>query len=263
MGQMDGKIVLITGGGDGIGKACALTLAREGAKVAVTDINEVTAAQTANEINEAGGEAMAVQHDVTQESRWQEVVAAIEEKWGGLNVLVNNAGIGIHANIVTMSLEDWRMQTAVNLDSVFLGTKHAIPAMRRSGQQGSIINMSSAAGLRGAPGLSGYSATKGAVKLFTKSVALECANNGDNIRVNSVHPGIIETGIWPGATDSESRMSAKAFGERSVPLGYSANPQVVADGVLFLASDQSAYMTGSELVIDGGLTAGTVSPRPI
>jgi NAD(P)-dependent dehydrogenase (short-subunit alcohol dehydrogenase family) len=263
MGQVAGKIALVTGGGEGIGKASALTLGREGAKVAVTDINEDTAAQTAAEIVAAGGDAMAMQHDVTEEARWQDVVAAVEEKWGGLQVLLNNAGIAIVADTVTMSLEDWRKQTAVNIDGVFLGVKYAIPAMRRAGKGGSIINLSSVAGLRGAPGLSGYAATKGAVKLFTKSVALECARNGDNIRVNSVHPGIIETNIWPRMSGGGNEMNPVAIGERSVPLGASAGPQVIADGVLFLASENSAYMTGSELVIDGGLTAGTMSSRPV
>ncbi len=257
MGQLDGRIALVTGGGEGIGKASALTLGREGAKVAVTDINEDTAAAVAGEIAAAGGEAIAIQHDVTDEERWKIVVQTIEDKWDGLHILLNNAGIAIVATTIEMSLEDWRKQTAVNIDGVFLGVKYAIPAMRRAGAGGSIINLSSVAGLRGAPNLSGYAATKGAVKLFTKSVALECARAGDNIRVNSVHPGIIETAIWPRMTGGSNDLNPVEIGRRSVPLGSSAGPQVIADGVLFLASDASAYMTGSELVIDGGLTAGT------
>ena len=197
MGQVQGKVALVTGGASGIGAAVAELLAREGASVAVTDIDELRGPELVAGVRKAGHEAIFLHQDVTSEARWVEVVAEIEKRYGRLDILVSNAGIGIGVpSIVDMSLEDWRLQTAINLDGVFLSVKHCLPAMRRGGAGGSIILMSSLAGLRGSPGLSGYSATKGAVRLFAKSIAMECASVGDGIRVNSVHPGIIDTPIW-------------------------------------------------------------------
>ena len=195
------------------------------------------------------------------EARWIEVVAETERLFGGLHVLVANAGIGIMGLVVDMSLADWRRQTAVNLDGVFLSAKHGVPAIRRSGRGGSVILMSSVAGLRGSAGLAGYSATKGAVRLFAKSLALECAAARDGIRVNSVHPGIIETPIWEKlpaglAGGRNAPLDARALAAHDVPLGEAGRAADIADGVLFLASDASRYLTGSELVIDGGMTAG-------
>ena len=198
-------------------------------------------------------------HDVTSEAEWQNVVAATVEAMGGVHILVNNAGIGIGGSIVTMSLEDWQRQQAINLDGVFLGVKHCIPAMQQSGS-GSIINMSSVAGLKGASSLAAYNATKGGVRLFTKGVALECAQNRWPIRVNSVHPGIIDTPIWTKLNpefqeDGSHIIDAEAMATTAVPTGVLGLPQDIANGVLFLASDDSSYMTGTELVIDGGLSA--------
>ena len=195
-GQVEGKVALITGGASGIGAACAELLAREGAAVAVTDVDELRGPEVVAGIKKAGHQAHFLQQDVTSESRWVEVVAEVEKRFGRLDILVSNAGIGIAVpSIVEMTLADWRRQTAINLDGVFLSVKHCLPAMRRSGG-GSIIMMSSLAGLRGAAGLSGYCATKGGVRLFAKAIAMECASAGDGIRVNSVHPGIIDTPIW-------------------------------------------------------------------
>ncbi|MDB5423349.1 MAG: Dehydrogenase, partial [Phenylobacterium sp.] len=206
-----------------------------------------------------GGKAEYFHHDVTDEAAWESVIAQVKARHGRLDILVNNAGIAISGSVVEMSLADWRRQTAVNLDGVFLGVKHAIPLMRASGAGGSIINMSSVAGLKGAAGLAGYSATKGGVRLFTKAVALECANAKDGIRVNSVHPGLIETPIWlsvgeamsPGAN---APPDLDAMSAMAVPLGVKGFPEDIANGVLWLASDESRYVTGQELVIDGGLT---------
>ncbi len=256
MGQLDGRIALVTGAGEGIGRATAAKLAEAGAKVAVTDINRSAADGSAEAISAAAGQAMALEHDVCDEARWIEVVARVEETWGGLDILVNNAGIAIVGHTLDMSLEDWRRQTAVNIDGVFLGVKHGIPAMRRGGRGGSVINLSSVAGLEGSAMLTGNCATKGAVRLFTKAVALECAQDGDGVRVNSVHPGIIETRIWAKMTGGDNALNPVAIGKIAVPLGQSAGPEVVADGILFLASDAARYITGTELVIDGGLTAG-------
>ena len=258
MGQVSGKAALVTGGASGIGRATALTLGREGASVMVTDLNQAGAEAVAAAIVAAGGTAQALQHDTTDEARWQQVIADTVAAFGKLDVLVNNAGIAIVGPIETFSLDDWRKQCAFNIDGVFLGVKHAFPVMRTGGG-GSIINLSSIAGLKGnKSGLAGYSATKGAVRLFTKSAALEGAAYG--IRVNSVHPGIIETPIWdailPGGAggrnsgDLEKRVSAK------VPNGVVGQPQDIANGILHLASDASSYMNGSELVIDAGIMAG-------
>ena len=258
MGQVSGKVALVTGGASGIGKATALTLGREGAAVMVTDLDQAGAEAVAAEIVAAGGKAQAMQQDTTDEDRWQAVIAATEDAFGKLDVLVNNAGIAIAGPIETYSLADWRKQQAVNVDGVFLGVKHAFPAMRRAGG-GSIINLYSIAGLRGnRSGLGAYSATKGAVRLFTKTAALEGAK--DKIRVNSVHPGIIETPIWDAILPSgEAGRNAGDLNVRaraSVPTGVLGQPQDIANGILFLASDQSSYMSGSELVIDAGVTAG-------
>ena len=263
MGQVEGKVALVTGGASGIGAACAETLAREGAKVVLTDLDDARGEALAERLRAGGREARFLHQDVTDEDRWVAVVAETERLFGGLHVLVANAGIGILGPVLDMALADWRRQTAVNLDGVFLSVKHAIPAMRRAGRGGSIIVMSSVAGLRGSAGLAGYSATKGAVRLFAKSVALECAAERDGIRVNSVHPGIIETPIWeklpagglPGGRNAP--LDARALAAQGVPLGEPGQASDVAAGVLFLASDASRYMTGSELVIDGGRTAGS------
>jgi NAD(P)-dependent dehydrogenase (short-subunit alcohol dehydrogenase family) len=261
-GQVSGKVALVTGGASGIGAAVAETLAREGASVVLTDIDELGGAELVARIKKAGQQAVFLAHDVTSEERWVEVVRAVDEQFGRLDILVSNAGIGIAVpSIVDMSLQDWRRQTAINLDGVFLSVKHSLPLMRRSGG-GSIIMMSSLAGLRGAPGLSGYCATKGGVRLFAKAIAMECASAGDRIRVNSVHPGIIDTPIWgkiPTEATGSGRNSPIDPEERAqlvTPLGRAGHAAEVASGVLYLASDASSYVTGTELVIDGGMNAG-------
>jgi len=257
-GRVQGKVALITGGASGIGRGCAETLAAEGAVVVITDVQDTKGAEAVAAIEAAGGQAWHLHHDVTDEAAWESVVAEVRERHGRLDILVNNAGIGINASVLTMSLADWRRQTAVNLDGVFLGTKHSIPLMRASGDGGSIINMSSVAGLKGAPALAGYCATKGGVRLFTKAVAMECANAKDGIRVNSVHPGIIETPIWltvlPAGDGANAPPDLDALSTMAVPLGVKGLPQDIANGVLWLASDESRYVTGAELVIDGGLS---------
>ncbi len=262
-----GKVALVTGGGAGIGRAASIALARAGAHIVVTDINFADAQGTVQMIAAAGGSARAALLDVVSEEEWAAILQSIVEGEGALHVLVNNAGIAIGVPVTEMSLTDWRRQNAINLDGVFLGTKHAIPLMAASGG-GSIINISSVAGLQGAAGLAGYCATKGGVRLFTKAVALECAAGGTNIRVNSVHPGIIDTDIWtkeiaglvesgmPGLESPRAnRVDIEAASAISVPGGRPGLPEEVAAGIVFLASDASSYMTGTEMVIDHGLSA--------
>ena len=196
-GQVAGKVALVTGGASGIGEAVSELLALEGASVAVTDIDELRGSELVARINKAGGEATFWHQDVTSEERWIEVVAEVVARYGRLDILVSNAGIGIGVPSITqMTLEDWRRQTAINLDGVFLSVKHCLLAMRNGGRGGSIVMMSSLAGLRGGQSLAGYCATKGGVRLFAKAIAMECASIGDGVRVNSVHPGIIDTPIW-------------------------------------------------------------------
>src|SRR3981189_2503374 len=200
-GQVQGKVALVTGGASGIGEAVAELLAREGASVAVTDIDDLRGPEVVAGVKKAGHEAVFLHQDVTSEPRWVEVVAEVEKRFGRLDILVSKAGIGIAVPSITdMLLEDWRRQTAINLDGVFLSVKHCLPLMRRSSNEspggGSIIMTSSIAGLRGSATLAGYCATKGGVRLFGKAIAMECAARGDNIRVNTVHPGVIDTPIW-------------------------------------------------------------------
>ena len=223
----------------------------------VTDLDDARGQAVVAEIGGASGEAVYLHQDVSLEDSWPGVIEATERRFGRLDVMVANAGIGIMCKAVEMSLADWRRQTAVNLDGVFLSVKYAVPAMRRAGG-GSIIT-SSVAGLRGSAGLTGYCATKGGVRLFAKAVAMECAAEGDGIRVNTVHPGVIDTPIWTKISGSGGRnvpIDPNEVAKAGVPLGRVRHAQDIANGVLFLASDASTYMTGAELVIDGGMTGG-------
>lgn len=255
MGQLDGKVGIVTGAASGIGAATARVLAREGAKLILTDLDDAAGEALASEIA-----AVYRHHDVTDETGWSSVIAAAEAL-GRLDILVANAGIGIMGPAIAMSLADWRRQMAINVDGVFLTVKYGIPAMRRAGNGGSIVMLSSVAGLRGSAGLAGYSATKGAVRLFAKSMALECAQARDGIRVNSVHPGIIATPIWSKLPPdgANAGLDPCRIAEATVPIGKAGEAEDIANGILFLASDASSHMTGSELVIDGGITAGRIA----
>jgi NAD(P)-dependent dehydrogenase (short-subunit alcohol dehydrogenase family) len=269
MGRLTGRVGFVTGAASGIGRAAAIALAREGASVFITDIDMDGGRETAKIIHDAGGTATLRGQDVVEEHRWIELIGKVMRIFGRLDILVNNAGIGTGCPVTEMTLDQWNRQVAINLTGVFLGTKHSIPAMRTdkpegSYKGGSIINISSVAGIAGAPGLAGYCAPKGGVRLFTKAVAMECAAARDGIRVNSVHPGIIDTPIWEKIeaggvlTDIIPAGSNAAHADviaQASPLGYPGQPSDIADGIVFLASDESRYMTGSELVIDGGWTA--------
>ncbi len=235
-------------------------LAREGAAVVIADVDDALGNALAASIIASGGTAMFLHQDVTDEAAWPGLVDAAERAYGRLDIMVANAGIAVFGPALEMSLSEFRRQNAVNIDGVFLSIKHAVPAMRRAGG-GSIIVMSSVAGLRGSAMLAGYSASKGAVRFLSKSMALELADQNSNIRVNSVHPGIISTPIWqkaatPGGGGRNAPLDPVLLARASVPIGIPSDPEEIANGVLFLASDASRHMTGAELVIDGGMTAG-------
>ena len=250
MGRLEGKIALISGGARGQGAVEAKLFAKEAAKVLLGDVLDDEGKQVEAAIRASGGEATYVHLDVTKEADWRRAVDTVLTKYGTLNVLVNNAGILIRKGIEDTSEEEWDRIMAVNVKGVFLGIKAAIPAMRRGGG-GSIINISSTAGLVGSPyGSAAYTATKGAVRLFTKVTAIQHAK--DKIRCNSVHPGPIDTPMLQEAlADPPWRAERLA----RVPLGRIGTPEDIAYGVLYLASDESSFMTGAELVIDGGTTA--------
>ena len=248
--RLDNKVALISGGARGMGAAEAILFAGEGAKVVIGDGLEDEGRQTEAQINESGGECLFLRLDVTSESNWQDAVAATVSRFGKLDILVNNAGIFPLGTVEDTSEDLWDRVMAINAKGVFMGTKHAIPEMRKTGG-GSIINISSIAGLIGSRGAAAYSASKGAVRIFTKSTAIQYATDG--IRANSVHPGIIETPMSiPTILTTEEQRDTQI---NRTPLGRIGTADDVASGILFLASDESSFMTGSELVIDGGLTA--------
>ena len=248
--RLEYKVALISGGARGQGAAEARLFAKEGSKVVIGDILEDEGRQVEAEINELGGDCIFVNLDVTSADAWQNAVDTAVNRFGKLDVLVNNAGIFKLATVEETSAELWDEIMDINAKGVFLGTKCAIPEMRKAGG-GSIINISSVAGLIGSSNSAAYGASKGAVRLFTKATAIQYAKEG--IRANSIHPGVIETPMTESNLlgDEEARRVSIA----RHPLGRVGQPEDVAYGALFLASDESSFMTGSELVIDGGLTA--------
>jgi NAD(P)-dependent dehydrogenase (short-subunit alcohol dehydrogenase family) len=255
--RVAGKKALITGAGGGIGAATARMLARHGAQVLVTDIDGPAAAMLARSINaEVGADAaIDMQQDVTDPARWGEVIEVAAQRFGGLSVLVNNAGIAVTGSIESLSSEDWHRLFAVNLDSVFYGCKTALRIMRDS-QPASIVNISSISGLVASHNFTGYNASKAAVWMLTKSVALHCARERLDIRCNSVHPAFIDTPLLDGlaarnATPDALRQKLAA----QIPLGRIGQPDDVAYAVLYLASDESRFITAAELKLDGGLSA--------
>ena len=255
MNRVQDKVAIITGGALGIGKACALKLAEEGARVVVTDIKEEEGRQVVDAIKAAGGDAIFVRHDAASEDDWKQVIATTLATYGKLDILVNNAGVGKTTNVEDATLEDWRFLMSINLDGVFLGTKYGIEAMKK-GSGGSIINLSSILGIVGDAATASYNASKGGVRIFTKSAALHCARSGYKIRVNSVHPGYINTPMVQAAMNAAGDAAAVQHHLVSLhPVGHLGEPDDIAYGVLYLASDESGFVTGSELVIDGGYTA--------
>ena len=247
-GRVEGKVALVTGGASGIGRATALALVREGARVVISDRDADRGRGVEAEL---GGAGRFMEQDVTDEAAWVVLVDTVVSEFGGLDVLVNNAGVGGgRVPITDVSLEQWRRVNAVNLEGVFLGTREGVRVMRERG--GSIVNISSILGLVGQAQAAAYSASKGGVRLLTKSVAYECGEAGWPVRVNSVHPGYIETPLTqPILNEGDTRAGLR----RLHPIGRLGRDEDVANTVLFLASDESAFVTGAEMVVDGGYTA--------
>ena len=247
--RLEGKVVFISGGARGMGAAEARMFAREGARVGIGDLLEDEGRKVEAQINETGGECLFTPLDVTSESQWQAAISATVSRFGRLDVLVNNAAIFRPERVLETTEKMWDEVMSVNVKGAFLGTKHAIPEMRKAGG-GSIINISSGAGLVGSPRGAAYNASKGAVRIFTKAAAVQHAK--ENIRINSVHPGPIETEMFASAQDRpelRDEVVSRAL------LGRIGTVDEIAYGVLFLASDESSYVTGAELVIAGGVTA--------
>lgn len=256
MGRIENKIAIITGAAGGIGLATAELFAREGATVVMTDINIGKLEAQGRRMTAEGLTVTVEAHDVTRPDDWDRIISVTREKHGRLDILVNNAGVGHLASVEDETLEGWRRILGINLDAVFLGTQKAIAAMKAQG--GSIVNIASIEGIIGESALAAYNASKGGVRIFTKSAALHCAEQGYGIRVNSIHPGYVLTPMVIDTMESLPPEVAEAMQKdllARIPLGRLAQPGEIAQAILFAASDESSYMTGSELVIDGGYTA--------
>jgi NAD(P)-dependent dehydrogenase (short-subunit alcohol dehydrogenase family) len=250
MGRVDGKVAIITGAASGMGACEAELFAQEGAMVVATDIQIEALGENVNRIRDNGGQIISIRHDVASEESWKEVIETTINSFGKIDILVNNAGVpSKHKGILKVTLDEWNTTMSINSTGVYLGMKYAIPEMLKSGG-GSIVNISSIAGIIGSSSSTAYTATKGAVRSLTKNVAIDYAKN--KIRVNSVHPGFIVTPMIEEQLKIDER---KAFIENSTPLPYLGEPIDIAYGVLYLASDEAKYVTGTELVIDGGYIA--------
>jgi NAD(P)-dependent dehydrogenase (short-subunit alcohol dehydrogenase family) len=257
MGRLDGKVAFIAGGSIGIGAASAELFAKEGAKVAVGDIAEKEGQAFVNRLSAEGLEIMFLKLDTTNEQDWKNALDAVVKKWGKVNIVVNNAGISLGKDIEATTLDDWNHVMKINATGVFLGTKYAIQYMKGNGENNSIVNRSSIDGQIAEAGLFAYCASKGAVTILTKSAALCCGEKRYTIRVNSVHPGYVHTALTEKEA-ADSGMTPDAYFAKvgaQHPIGYIGKPSDIAYADLYLASDESMFVTGSELTIDGGWTA--------
>ncbi len=256
--RVKGKVALVTGARRGLGAAIAAMLAHEGAKVVLTDRKADGSEDVMKSIGNEGGEAVFLEHDVRSPEDWDRVIGETVKRFGKLSILVNNAGVGAGKDIEEVTLEDWRWVMSINLEGTMLGTQRAIAAMKETGG-GSIVNISSIEGLVGDSRMVAYDASKAGIVLLSRSAALQCAKKGYNIRVNTVHPGFINTKMVEGflksiAADGDVAKARRELEARH-PLGHLGEPEDVAYAVLYLASDESKFATGSELVVDGGYTA--------
>jgi NAD(P)-dependent dehydrogenase (short-subunit alcohol dehydrogenase family) len=255
MGRLEGKIALVTGAGSGLGAAISAMFVREGARVLMTDIDADSVARRAQAL---GADAAACRHDVTLPEAWDAAVAEAESRFGGLHILVNNAGIGIVGTVEDTPFAEWRRVHAIDLDSVFLGCKLALPLMARTtggAGRGAILNLSSIAGIIAAANMAAYNSAKAGVRHLTKSVALHCAKSGYRITCNSIHPTFIDTPILDGFTFGRERDETVARLARQIPVGHIGEPDDVAFAAVYLCSDEAKFVTGAELYIDGGMAA--------
>ena len=256
MKRVKNKVAIVTGGASGLGKSSAKLLAREGAKIVVSDIDEEGGKKVVQQIKEDGGEAIFIKQDVAKEDEWKNVIETTLKTFGKLHILANSAGIGLGGTVEEVTLEDWKNLIDINLNGTFLGTKYGIKGMRKTDEGGSIINFSSIEGLIGDPNLPAYNASKGGVTIFTKSAALHCTKQGYGIRINSIHPAYIWTPMVENFLKAQGDVEeGKKQLESLHPIGHLGEPDDIGYGVVYLASDESKFMTGSELVIDGGYTA--------
>ncbi|MGD9710612.1 MAG: SDR family NAD(P)-dependent oxidoreductase [Thermomicrobiales bacterium] len=267
MAELEGKVAFVTGAGSGIGRDTSLALASRGAFIWVTDFNKGAAEKTVELIEQAGGNAMALRLDVSNESEWIEAFETVGADARGLHILVNCAGKSIIGETFSMAVKDVRKILSVNVEGCFLGMKHAIPKIAQSGG-GAAINISSALAMKGVARMAAYCGSKAAILMMTKAVALECAELRNNVRVNSVHPGIVDTPAWhqhgpdevgalsESLSEGASALDANSVAQKVVPLGVACSSGEVAETICFLASDAARHITGAEIVIDGGMTAG-------
>lgn len=265
MASLEGRTALVTGGAGGIGSAVCRRLSADGAFVVVADLNRDRAGQVASEIAATGCSAVGVALDITDRTQWQAAIAAAVRGTGGLDILVNNAGGASMRSLENLSIDDWKRDIDVNLNGAFLGIKEALDVMKESARRtpsgGAIVNIASVSALIGSPGMPAYSAGKGGMRLFTKAVAVDFARRGYGIRVNSIYPGLIDTPLTKSlfesrTTEAEDADAARARILERYPIGRIGRPEEIAGAVSFLVSDDSSYMVGAELVVDGGLTAG-------
>lgn len=260
-GRLEGKIGLVTGASSGLGEATAMRFAREGGIPIIGARDTQKGEEVVHKIKKEKREALFIRLDVTEEASWIDALKMIDKTFARLDILINNAGVGLSGSITSFSLKDWRTVMSVNLDGVFLGMKYAIPLMEKNGK-GNIVNIASIDGINGVPEASAYCASKAGVRLLTKSVALECAEGKKNIRVNVLSPGSFHSPMvekaaqWPERVKRLGLEDAINMRAMHIPLNRLATYEELVNGIIFLASDEASYITGSELIIDGGVTAG-------